>query len=92
MSEIALHQYESDRKEQRHRNEARKIRTRVSEARKSHHASSIRWPFELLQNALDTGPRTGRSSVSIQLRFDGHQAVFEHDGAPFTTTELAALL
>ncbi|HQU44796.1 MAG TPA: hypothetical protein PK867_18420, partial [Pirellulales bacterium] len=49
-------------------------------------------PFELLQNALDAGPRKGRSSVTIRLRREQSNVVFEHDAEPFTSRDLAALL
>jgi hypothetical protein len=92
MSEAAFKIYEEALKEQHNRNEARRIRTRVAEARGSPHSAGLRWPFELLQNALDTGPRSGRSCVSISLRQTLSTVIFEHDGAPFTSEELAALL
>jgi hypothetical protein len=92
MSEEALKIYEESRKAQLNRNEARRIKTRVSEARKSSHRAALRWPFELLQNALDAGPRPGCDCVNVSVRCDSSAIVFEHDGAPFTTTELAALL
>ena len=41
---------------------------------------------------LDAGPREGRSVVTIRLRREPTKVVFEHDGAPFTSEELAALL
>jgi hypothetical protein len=59
MSEKALEEYQQARDHQLLRNEARHIRTRVHEARESSHLAGIRWPFELLQNALDAGPREG---------------------------------
>jgi hypothetical protein len=92
MSQQALADYENARKEQLNRNEARRIRMRVSEARKSPHTAGIRWPFELLQNALDAGPRPGRATVTVFLRHYERTVVFEHDAAPFTSLELAALL
>ena len=92
MSEGAYQVYEEALHEQPSRNEARRIRTRVDEARRSPHSAAIRWPFELLRNALDAGPREGRSVVTIRLRRDPTKVVFEHDGAPFTSEELAALL
>ena len=48
--------------EQHARNEARRIRIRVHEARGNPHPASFRWPFELLQIALDSGPRSGSST------------------------------
>src|SRR5262245_47825279 len=92
MSDQAFEVYERALKEQHSRNEARRIRTRVNEARRSPHTAGIRWPFELLQNALDAGPRSGSTAVTIALRHQDHAVVFEHDGAPFTSLELAALL
>lgn len=92
MSDEAYAIYEEALKQQHTRNEARRIRSRVNEARMSPHAAGARWPFELLQNALDAGPRPRRSSVSVRLRRTSATVLFEHDGAPFTFTELAALL
>src|SRR5258708_4315995 len=92
MSEQAFRTYEQALKEQHTRNEARRIRTRVSEARRNPHPAGLRWPFELLQNALDAGPRGGRASVTIRLRRDPSRVSFEHDGALFNSQELAALL
>ena len=92
MSETAYEMYEEALKEQHSRNQARRIRMRVDHARKSSHSASIRWPFELLQNALDAGPRSGRSVVTVRLSREPTKIVFEHDGAPFTSQELAALL
>ena len=54
--------------------------------------AGTRWPFELLQNALDAGPRSGHNDVNILLSRQGDHVVFEHNGAPFTSQELAALL
>ena len=92
MSEKAYQNYKEALNEQHSRNEARRIRTRVNEARQSQYSAAIRWPFELLQNALDAGPRDGRPAVTVRLRRDPTKVVFEHDGAPFTLEELAALL
>ena len=92
MSERAYQIYEEALNEQRSRTQARRIRMRVDHARRSPHSASIRWPFELLQNALDAGPRDGRSVVTVRLRREPAKIVFEHDGAPFTSQELAALL
>ena len=92
MSETAFKIYEETLKEQHSRNEARRIRAKVTEARRSVPTAGLRWPFELLQNALDFGPRPGNSSVAIRLRFNQVKVVFEHDGVPFTSNDLAALL
>ena len=92
MSEKAYEIYEEALNEQQSRSLARRIRMRVDHARKNPHSASIRWPFELLQNALDAGPRDGRSAVTVRLSRQPTKIVFEHDGAPFTSQELAALL
>jgi hypothetical protein len=92
MSDQAFEVYEKDLEVQHTRNEARRIRTRVNEARRSPHIAGIRWPFELLQNALDAGPRPGSAAVTIALRHQDRTVVFEHDGAPFSSPEIAALL
>ncbi|MCY3821397.1 MAG: hypothetical protein OXH52_18925 [Gammaproteobacteria bacterium] len=92
MTDVAFQFYTEAETEQHSRNEARRIRTRVDQARKSPHAAGIRWPFELLQNALDAGPRDGRSTVTVGLQDDGTTMLFQHDGAPFALNELAALV
>ena len=92
LSEKAVKIYEETLKEQHSRNEARRIRARVVEARQSMSSAGTRWPFELLQNALDFGPRTGNSSVAISLSCDQNIVAFEHNGVPFTSSDLAALL
>ena len=92
MSEAAVKIYEETLKGQHSRNEARRIRARVTEARQSMASAGMRWPFELLQNALDFGPRTGNSSVAIHLSCEQSIVAFEHDGVPFTSNDLAALL
>lgn len=92
MSQKAYEIYEKALIEQHSRNEARRIRTRVDQARQSPHSAGIRWPFELFQNALDAGPREGRNVVTVRLRREPTKVVFEHDGAPFASDELAALL
>lgn len=92
MSQEAYLTYERALHEQHSRNEARRILALVRQARNSPRNAGIRWPFELLQNALDAGPREGRSFVMVRLRREPAKVVFEHDGAPFTSQELAALL
>jgi hypothetical protein len=92
MSDAALKDYERARKDQLTRNEARRIRTRVNEARATSHDAGVRWPFELLQNALDAGPLEGNDDVTISLSCNGNRMVFEHNGAPFSLQDLAALL
>ena len=91
MSEEAYDLFDRALSEQHARNEARRIRSRVHEARGNPHPASFRWPIELLQNALDSGPRSG-STITVRLHSESSKLTFEHDGAPFTSEELAALL
>jgi hypothetical protein len=91
MTQEAYHLIERDLNAQHARNEARRIRTRVHEARRNPHPAGFRWPFELLQNALDSGPRDG-NSIEVWIRCEASRLIFEHTGAPFTSVELAALL
>ena len=92
MTDKAYQIYEEALNEQHSRNEARRILSRVDQARKSPRSAGIRWPFELLQNALDAGPRKGRPTVTVRLWCDDTKVLFEHDAAPFSFAELAALL
>ena len=92
MSELAVSLYDKSLNEQHSRNEARRILTRVTEARRSIPSAGKRWPFELLQNALDFGSGFERSSVSIRLSCESGLVAFEHDGVPFETDDLTALL
>lgn len=92
MSEKAAKAYRAARQDQLVRNEARHIRAKINDARGSRHDAGVRWPFELLQNALDAGPRLGRNRVEVGLRQEGQKFIFEHDGAFFTLRDLAALL
>ncbi|WP_375743710.1 hypothetical protein NR800_37500 [Corallococcus interemptor] len=92
MSESALGEYQEAREHQLSRNDARRIRTRVTEARNKAMDAGGRWPFELLQNAHDTGPRPGRTGIRIRLAATEDGFLFEHDGAVFQPQDLAALL
>lgn len=84
--------YKHERHEQEIQNEARHILAKIRDARGMRHDAAVRWPFELLQNALDAGPREGRRQVEVSLSAVGGAFVFEHDGAFFRIRELAALL
>ncbi|MBI2191998.1 MAG: hypothetical protein HYU36_08445 [Planctomycetes bacterium] len=92
MSDAALQQFEQARRAQLDRNEARRMRTLVNQARGDIHGAGARWPFELTQNAHDPGARDGIDGVNIWVTFDGHTVAYEHDGKPFTMQDLAALL
>ena len=92
MSREALSQFAQAREEQLDRNEARRMRTSVHQARGGTSGAGSRWPFELTQNAHDPGARDGKVGVDIKLEFDGHSVLYEHNGKPFTMQDLAALL
>src|SRR5206468_1041771 len=92
MSDEALKQFKQARNEQLDRNEARRMRTLVNQARGDTHGAGARWPFELTQNAHDPGARDGKAGVDINLTFDGQTVLYEHDGRPLTMQDLAALL
>ena len=92
MTDEAYEVYCQGLEEQHSRQQARNIRKNVTAARKGWEVAALRWPFELLQNALDAGPRPGKTLVEVTLHRSDASIVFEHNGAPFTSTELAALL
>ena len=91
MSKIAHEEYKDASNRQRTRNDARTIRTKVDAAQNTHSAGG-RWPFELIQNAHDAGPRDGDKRVKISFTFKDNDLLVSHTGKPFTTEELAALL
>jgi len=91
MSEEALQAYEEADSKIHAAIEARRIRSKVAEARKSPNSAGVRWPFELLQNALDPGPRIANDSVALSLRIEPYKVTFIHDSTPFTPADLAAL-
>src|SRR5260370_42315781 len=82
MSETALALYEKACNVQAQRTEARRIRTRVRDARADTMGADSGWPFELLQNVHDAGPRANKEHVNVAFRWDGTTLLFEHDGTP----------
>ena len=91
MSEIARREFDSARTLQESRNDARRIRTRVKEARETP-SHGVRWPFELVQNAHDAGPQDRDSVVKIDFLHQDESLTVSHNGKPFTAKELYALL
>lgn len=71
---------------------ARRIRGKVRDARSDPDHAARRWPFELVQNAHDAGPRAGREGISLQLDLVDRLLRFSHDAAPFTMGDIAALI
>jgi len=92
MSKKVREEFEKAQRSQQMRNQARKIRTEVDRAQDNRIYAAKRWPFELLQNAHDTGPRLGRGQIEFSLRLNRDRLVVEHDGSCFTNRDLAALL
>lgn len=92
MSKTALALYEKACSVQAQRTEARRIRTRVRDARADTTGAASRWPFELLQNVHDAGPRASKPRVNVSFKWDGATLLVEHDGTPFELQEVAALL
>jgi hypothetical protein len=71
---------------------ALKIRTKVLDARNDPDMAGRRWPFELIQNAHDAGARKGRDGIRLFFCLSEGVLRVEHDAAPFTMDEFAALL
>ncbi|MCY3639211.1 MAG: hypothetical protein OXG80_08980 [Chloroflexi bacterium] len=92
MSKTALAEYESARVQQITQNDARRIRQRVDAAQQNPIRAGVRWPFELIQNAHDAGPRTGDDRVEINFALQNESLIVHHTGKPFSPQELAALL
>jgi hypothetical protein len=96
MSERAFEDVNRAQSDQIFKALVRTILTKVEGARRAPEDAGSRWPFELLQNATDAGPRPGRGGVSVEVGWDGDPerptVTFVHDGAPFRASDLAALL
>jgi hypothetical protein len=92
MSETALALYKNACDLQAQRTEALRIKTRVHDARAGTTGAGSRWPFELLQNVHDAGPRAGKERVNVSFKWDATTLLVEHDGTPFELQEVAALL
>ncbi len=69
---------------------ADKIQQELAVARNNASRANRRWIWELMQNAKDTPNRFGRVKVEIQLQDDA--LTFRHNGDPFATKNLAALI
>ncbi len=92
MTKTALRNYHAARDQRLGKNDARRIRAERDKARSPTSGSDRRWPFELLQNAHDPGPRDGSVLVELQFAVTDSTLVFKHNGRPFTQNDLAALL
>ena len=92
MSETASNEFKEARTKQEAQNDARRIRARVAEARDNPNRAAMRWPFELVQNAHDAGPRNATDLVEIKFIQKDDNLLVIHNGKPFDAQELAALL
>lgn len=92
MSEKALEEAQRIDREQAHENDATRIFHRISSVLESPLASAVRWPFELLQNAHDFGPREEGDLVDVNFSQNDEQLVVSHNGRIFSILELKKLL
>ena len=92
MSKLARTEFDNARIQQTTQNDARRILQRVNFAQQNPTRAGIRWPFELIQNAHDAGPRDSEDQVEITFELTESQLVVSHTGKPFVAQELAALL
>ena len=92
MSKQALTEFDDARIQQTTKNDARRIRQRVEAALQGPTRAGVRWPFELMQNAHDAGPRDGDTRVKVAFAEEDDRLVVSHTGKPFVAQELAALL
>ncbi len=92
MTELARREFDDARILQTTQNDARRIFQRVLAAQQNPSRAGIRWPFELIQNAHDAGPRAGSKQVEINFVLNENGLVVSHTGKTFVAQELAALL
>ena len=92
MSELARAEFDDARIQQTTQNDARRIFQRVDAAQQNPTRAGVRWPFELIQNAHDAGPRDGDDRVQINFVLRDDRLTVSHTGKPFVAQELAALL
>ena len=92
MSKTAREEFAKARVWQTTQNDARRIRQRVEAAQQDSTRAGVRWPFELIQNAHDAGPRDGDERVEIDFVLCDDRFVISHTGKPFVAQELSALL
>ena len=92
MSRLARKEFDDARLLQTTQSDARRIRERVDAAQQNPARAGIRWPFELIQNAHDAGPRDGDERMKIHFDLCDDRLVVSHTGKSFLALELAALL
>ena len=92
MSKQAREEFEEASTQQAIQSHARRIRERVDAAQQNPTRAGIRWPFELIQNAHDAGPREGDERMEVHFNFGTDRLIVTHTGEPFAALELSALL
>ena len=92
MSRLAREEFEKARNRQAAQSDARRIRERVDATQQTPARAGIRWPFELIQNAHDAGPREGYKRMEVHFNLCDDRLVVTHTGKPFLALELSALL
>ena len=92
MSRLARKEFDNARLRQTAQSDARRIRERVDAAQQNPARAGIRWPFELIQNAHDAGPRDGDERMDVHFKLWDDRLVVAHTGKSFLAQELAALL
>ena len=92
MSRQARKEFDDARLLQTAQSDARRIRERVDAAQQNPARAGIRWPFELIQNAHDAGPRDANERMEVHFDLRDDRLVVSHTGKSFLALELAALL
>ncbi|HQU45505.1 MAG TPA: hypothetical protein PK867_22010, partial [Pirellulales bacterium] len=92
MSEQAAKNFADSEERRLGQNDARRIMGERDKARSPSGDAARRWPFELLQNAHDPGPRDGETFVNVEVSHSDSLVTFRHDGRPFSSDDLAALV
>ena len=82
MSKAAVNEFNNARIQQTTQNDARQIRTGVEAALSNAPRAGARWPFELVQNAHDAGPRDTDERVRIDFFLRDGALVVSHTGKP----------
>ncbi len=83
MSELAHKEFVAAKDEQAAKNDARRIYQRVEAAQQRTIRAGVRWPFELMQNAHDAGPRDGDGRVEVDFAYTTTVWSYPTPGTPF---------
>lgn len=89
MVETTLDEASLEREQQRSESEARDIIHDLNKLYTFPEERKTRWVWELLQNAKDVADTTG---VDISFKLDQDKLIFTHNGLPFKTKHLLAIL